>query len=140
MIHICFLATKFGADVQGGSFYATETYGYARATVIMNSKSHNDFRWRVEVTGGLWISIGISSELRQVNEWIEDYDEKAILCMLYPEEDSFEGYIYLGETEIHEHIVISKSDEIQFLFQPKLKKFTILLVRLLILNWLRFWI
>ena len=134
MIHICFLADKFYAAVQGGSFYATETYGYARATVTMNSKSPNDFRWCVEVTGGLWISIGISSGLRQVNEGIEDYDEKAILCILYSEEDSYEGDIYLGKTEIHEDIVISKSDEIQFLFQPKLKKFTILLVRLLILN------
>ena len=74
LILICFLATTYKARTEGGSFYATGKYGYARAAEIMNSKSSNDFRWCLKITSKRWISVGIASTM----VGFKVYSEKSI--------------------------------------------------------------
>ena len=129
LILICFLATTYKALTEGGSFKATERRGYARAAEIMNSKSPNDFRWCLKITGLGWISVGIASTLQQTDKFIGDQDENSfIFC-----HESTKGTIFKGKTKIQEGIDIpflnKREFEIQCRFQPKLKKFSFLLVR-----------
>ena len=113
----------------GGSFEATDYYGYARAAEIMNSKSSNDFRWCLRITGRTWICVGIASTLQRTDIDIYDQDENSIIFFL-----GATGTIYKGKTKIQEGIDIpflndKPEYEIQCRFQPKLKKFSFLFVR-----------
>jgi hypothetical protein len=113
-------STAFRALVDGGSFRPTDNYGFAQAPEAMNSKSSNNVRWSIKLTDESNIYIGIASKLQQDYEWIEHYDENAIV--LFP----CDGMIFTGQTKIRANIIkAKKGDEIHFRFQPKLKKFTI---------------
>ena len=111
--------------MEGGCFRSARHYGYVRATAKMNSKSSNDFRWSVRLTGNArkWMALGIASnELVQneLSEAIIDYDENAIV--FYP----FSGNIWRGTTHIQQvNTYLKSGDEIHFRFQPKIKKFLI---------------
>ena len=110
--------------MEGGNFTATDYCGLARATEAMNSQSVNDFRWSVRITGAEGISIGIATKL-QHDEWLEDYDENAIIYM------PFAGEIHTEKELFQENIIEAKNgDEVHFRFQPKLKKFSISFVSL----------
>ena len=129
LIFIRYLATTYKDRTEGGSLKATDYYGYARAAEIMNSKSPNDFRWCLKITGQ-WISVGIASTLQRTDKYIEDQDENSFIFTVY----NTKGKIYKGKTKIQEGIDIpflndKREFEIQCRFQPKLKKFSFLLVR-----------
>ena len=127
LILICFLATTYKALTEGGSFKATERRGYARAAEIMNSKSLNDFRWCLKITG--WIYVGIASTLQRTDGFIGDQDENSFTFVVVTM-----GTILKGKTAIQVGIDTrilndKREDEIQCRFQPKLKKFSFLFVR-----------
>ena len=109
--------------MEGGHFTSTGEFGYARATEVLNSKCTNDFRWSVALRTDKPIWIGIASKLQRTDDNIKSYDENAILC--YPTGGSF----FQGEiTEGSQNLVAQLGDEIHFIFQSKLKKFSIILV------------
>ena len=119
-----FLATAYHATVEGGHFTTTGDNGYARAMEIMNSKCINDFRWSVVLRTDEPIWIGIASKLQRTDDNIKSYDKTAILC--FPTGGSF----FHGEiSEGSKSLVAQFGDEIHFIFQSKLKKFSIILVR-----------
>ena len=115
--------------MDGGCFRPAQNYGYVRATTMMNSKSSNDFRWSVRLTGDTrkWIGLGIASNELVQKElsgeylfWITHYDENAIA--FHP----FSGSIWIGTTHIQQvNTYLKSGDEIHFRFQPKMKKFLI---------------
>ena len=118
--------------MDGGCFRPAQNYGYVRATTMMNSKSSNDFRWSVRLTGDTrkWIGLGIASnELvhNELSETIYKNDKNAIVY--YP----YFGILGSGKASspwsATQSIPKGKSgDEIQFRFQPKMKKFLISIV------------
>ena len=120
-----FLATAYHATVEGGHFTTTGARGYARATEVMNSKCLNNFRWSVVLrTDKKEIWIGIASKLQQTGCHIKDYDKNVILCL--PTAGSFfHGEILEGAKNLE----CQSGDEIHFIFQSKLKKFSIIMVR-----------
>ena len=95
---------------------------------MMNSKSSNDFRWSVRLTGDTrrWLGLGIASnELIQneLSETIYKNDKNAIVY--YP----YFGIIGSGKTSTQQTTTKVKSgDEIHFRFQPKMKRFLISIV------------
>ena len=110
--------------MEGGHFTTTGDNGFARATKIMNSKCPNNFRWSVVLrTDKIPIWIGIASKLQRTDDNINSYDEHAILC--FPTGGSF----FHGEvSEGAKNLVVGSGNEIHFIFQSKLKKFSIILV------------
>ena len=116
--------------MNGESFKTTEYYAFARVMDIMNTKSSQNFRWSMRLTGDGWIYIGIASKLERKNDCIENYDENSILF------SPFDKIICKGLSKhFPSNIAIAKSgDEIHFRFQPKLKKFSISMVNLIILS------
>ena len=122
------LGVRYNATMEGGCFRSARNFGHVRATAKMNSKSSNDFRWSVRLTGNTrkWMGLGIASnELIQnkLSESIVDYDENPIA--FYP----FSGSIWIGTTHIQQvNTYLKSGDEIHFRFQAKMKKFLILLV------------
>ena len=115
--------------MEGGIFKPTQMgYAFARGMDIMNSKSSSTFRWSVRLTGGIYI--GIASKLERKDAWIEDNDENSII--FHPL--SSPPKIYKGSSESFPSNItnVKRGDEIHFRFQPKLKKFSISLVRLII--------
>ena len=112
----------YKATVEGGSFKSKD-YGWANNTQKMNSKSSNDFRWSVKLIAGVWIGIGIASNLQPLNQCIANYDEHAIIYHPLSSQIS-KGKSYSG-------IDLAKAklgDAIGFRFQAQLKKFSISLV------------
>ena len=109
--------------MEGGHFTSTGDNGHARATGVMNSKCINDFRWSVALRTDKPIWIGIASKLQRTDDNVKTYDKSAILC--FPTGGSF----FQGEiTEGSKNLVAQIGDEIHFIFQSKLKKFSIILV------------
>ena len=103
-------------------------YGYARATSIMSTQSPTDFEWSVKLNGGCNFSVGIASELKRENQYIEEYDQNAILYRSYrgalPD-------IKTGSDAIYDNVMKHKTgDVIRFRFQSKAKKLLIDLVRI----------
>ena len=47
--------------MEAGCFRSARNYGHVRATAKMNSKSSNDFRWSVRLTGNnrKWMGLGM---------------------------------------------------------------------------------
>ena len=88
----------------------------------MNSKSPNDFRWSVRLTGDNLVYIGIASRLQR-NNYVGNYDEYAIIYS--PQH----GKIYKESGRVAIDAIKAESDaEIHFRFQPKLKKFSFSIV------------
>ena len=87
----------------------------------MNSKSSQDFRWSVKLAAGSWANIGIASNLqREKNSIIASQDANAIV------HNPFYGLIVAEKKSIQSNLIKAKpGDEIDFRFQPKLKKFSI---------------
>ena len=116
--------------MEAGCFRSARNYGHVRATAKMNSKSSNDFRWSVRLTGNnrKWKGLGIASnELVQneLSEMIIDYDENAIAYMYHPFYHPA-GNKWRGRTHIQQvNTYLKSGDEIHFRFQPKMKKFLI---------------
>ena len=109
--------------MEGGHFTATDDNGHARATEVMNSKCINDFRWSVALRTDEPIWIGIATKLQRTDDNIKTYDRNAIL--VFPTGGSF----FQGEiTEGAKNLVAQSGDEIHFIFQSKLKTFSIILV------------
>ena len=129
---ICFLATQFGGNVEGGSFKSTQDFGFVRAKETLNSNATKDFRWSVWLTGGgisgESLYIGIASKLHRTNEFIGANDEDAIFV------NPHYGNLWKGRTMVPSSmnqrtaIKAKSGDEIHFRFQPKLKKFSISIV------------
>ena len=101
----------------------------------MNSKSSTNFRWSVRLTDDDdddddWY-IGIASKLEQKDDYIENYDKNSIFF------SPSTSQIYKGSLlGLPSNITNATSgDEFHFKFQPKLKKYSISLVRLIILSW-----
>ena len=115
--------------MEGGNFKATEDFAFSRSSK-MSSKSSKNIRWSVRVNNSYYIWVGIASKLKLKDDWIESYDENSILFA------PFNSKIYKGLSQtLPSNITNAKSgDEIHFRFQPKLKKFSISLVRLIILS------
>ena len=92
---------------------------------MMNSKSSNDFRWSVRLTGNTckWIGLGIASNKlvqNKLSEIINYEDTNAIVY--YPQG----GYIQGNNLyQTYKSRNATSGDEIHFRFQPKLKKFFI---------------
>ena len=113
--------------MKGESFKTTEELGVSRVMDIMNTKSSQNFRWSIRLTGNGWIYIGIASKLERMNDYIENYDRNSILfCPLNRK-------IYKGSSRTNKlsdtiTCTAKNGDEIHFRFQPKLKKFSISLV------------
>ena len=88
----------------------------------MNSNSANDFQWSVMIKEG-WIRTGITSELQRKKGWIEDFDENAIIY------SPCYGTIWKNKRKVQGDITkLESGDEIHFKFSPKLKKFSISIV------------
>ena len=87
---------------------------------VMNSKSPNDFRWSIRLTGDTSIGIGIASQLQRKENFVVNYDEYAILYYRCT------GIIYHKSKNIE--IDIECGGEIHFRFQPKQKKFSFAIV------------
>ena len=90
----------------------------------MNSKCSNNFRWSVVLrTNEKAVWIGIASKLQRKKDTIKSYDQKAIFFV--PAAGSF----FHGEiTEGAQNLQMGSGDEIHFIFQSKLKKFSIIMV------------
>ena len=109
----------------------------------MNSKSSNDFRWSIRITGvadnmlrgrdpcgGCGFSIGIASKFQHQKDYIINYDTNAISF------EPYSGYILKGKNlmkvaDIQRSTIMkpaNSGDEIHFRFQSKLKKLSISLV------------
>jgi len=122
-------STTYKARTQGGSFEATGSWGYARAAEIMNSKSSNDFRWCLKITGRWFVSVGIASTLQLIDEYIHHQDENSLI--FWCSWSNLKGKIFKGKTVIKEGIDApflndKREFEIRCRFQPKLKKFSFL--------------
>ena len=119
------LGAGYNATMEGGCFRSAKNYGYVRATTMMNSKSSNDFRWSVRLTGNTckWIGLGIASNKlvqNKLSEIINYEDTNAIVY--YPQG----GYIQGNNLyQTYKSRNATSGDEIHFRFQPKLKKFFI---------------
>ena len=127
------LATAYKANVEGGNFKTAVNFGSVRATEVMNCKSPNDFRWSARLTSGSPLEtspktyIGITSELQARDDWVESYDENSIICSPLGKWIVVEGLLSNFSSQILPRA--TSGDEIHFKFQPKLKKFSISLVR-----------
>ena len=112
------------ATIDGGTFKSSNGASYARASEVMNSKSPNDFRWSVRITGHVFdFYIGIASKLERKTNFIGSYDEYAII---YAAQD---GSIRKQRNSVCINTSKAKSgEEIHFRFQPKLKKISLTLV------------
>ena len=111
--------------MEGGHITTTGDNGYARATEVMNSKCSNNFRWSVILrTDEKAVWMGIASKLQPIEDKITSYDQKAILFV--PAAGSF---FHGGITEGAQNLEMGSGDEIHFIFQSKLKKFSIIIVR-----------
>ena len=109
--------------MEGGHFKTTGDNGYARATEVMNSKCSNNFRWSILLrTKKIPIWIGIASKLQHTDDTINSYDKNAILCL------PTVGSIFHRETIAGTNLKLKSGDAIHFIFQSKLKKFSIILV------------
>ena len=109
-----------------GIFKADGQYGYARAAVVMSTRSETDFEWSVKLLCSTPIRVGIASQLKLENTDIFDYDRNAILYSSYHKLG-----ISVGQNKIHLHPAQHKSgDVIHFRFQPQAKKFYIRSVRI----------
>ena len=90
---------------------------------MINSKSPNDFRWSVRLTGGNRIYIGIASQLQRKSAFVGNYDQYAIIY------SPAYGTIHKDRNQIQiETIKAESGGEIHFRFQPKLKKFSFSIV------------
>ena len=137
-ILICFQATTYNATVDGGTFnqidlrtkrgkFLGNTFGFARATEVMNSKSPNVFRWSIRLPRDPPIYIGIASKLQRENTFIANYDEYAIIYC------PNNGLISIGREgnkilSNAKAIEFERGEAIHFRFQPKLKKFSFAMV------------
>ena len=104
---------------------ATDDYGYARATEVMNTKTFHDIRWSVKITSReSWIDIGIATKLKQKYDVFGEFDENAIIY------ESIFGRtgIWRGNNMIYNISDHDPGDEIHFRFQPKSKTFLISMV------------
>ena len=110
-----------------GIFKSLLNYGHARATNVMSTQSPTDFEWSVKLVGGWNFSVGIASQLKRDSQFIQRYDQNAILYR------SYEGPlpdIKIGSRVIHSNVTKHKTgDVIRFRFQPHAKKLIIDLVR-----------
>ena len=114
----------------GGVFKRNGDFAYARAAEEMSTKSETDFEWSVKIYDYCCFAIGIASKLKRANEWIEDYDQNAILLSF----DSDSQCILEGSIEDQKsHANIKHNpmsgDVIRFRFEPQRKKLVIDLVR-----------
>ena len=128
-VSICFKATVYNGTVDGKTFKAGEnSFSFARATEIMNSKSNNEFRWSVRTTGRVFnFYIGIATHLERTNGFIGHYDKYAITYSPY------DGRICKGGAILQNCFAKVKSgDEMHLRFQPKLKKFSVSVVLILL--------
>ena len=123
-ILIYFQAMAHNAIIDGGTFKSSNEASYARAREVMNSKSPNEFRWSVRITGHVFdFYIGIASKLDPKSYFIGNYDEHAII---YAPHD---GSIHKEKNQVSINASKAKSgEEIHFRFQPKLKKISLTLV------------
>ena len=110
-----------------GLFKSLENYGHARATNDMSTQSSTDFEWSVKLVSGWNFCVGIASQLKRENIFINTNDQNAILYR------SYEGHkpdIKVGSYIIHRDVTKHKTgDVIRFRFQPQSKKLLIDLVR-----------
>ena len=111
----------------GGVFKRNGDFAYARAAEEMSTKSETDFEWSVKIYDYCCFAIGIASKLKRANEWIEDYDQNAIMLSI----DSDSPFISEGSIEIHANIKHNPitGEVIRFRFEPQRKKLVIDLVR-----------
>ena len=116
--------------MEGGIFKPTKDWAFARGIDIMNSKSSKTFRWSVRLTDNGGFFTGIASKLKGSNAWIDGYDKNSILFSL------FESKIYKGLSKSFPSNItnVKSGDEVHFRFQPKLKKFSITFVGLIIFS------
>ena len=126
-IQFVFKASAWHAYVKNGIF-KSDSFGYARATNIMSTKSETDFEWSVKLFGGPDFSVGIASKFRPflstVNtlncNLIYTYDQNAIMY------SSYNADIRVGENSIHANLMEHQSEDvIKFRFQPRTKKLLI---------------
>ena len=111
-----------------GIFKTSRACGYARVTTVMSTESSTDFEWSVKLVGGWNFYVGIASQLKQRNEYIETYDRNAILYRSYKDH---KPDIQVGSHVIHPDVTKHKTgDVIRFRFQPHAKKLLIDLVRI----------
>ena len=119
------LATAYRATVKVGNFKTAANFGSVRATEVMNCKSSNNFRWSVRLeNSGTYI--GITSKLQARDAWVESYDQNSIIYL------PLDKLIWYKGKSSFKCRILSKAtsgDEIHFKFQPKLKNFSISLVR-----------
>ena len=111
-----------------GIFKRNDGRSSARASEIMSTKSETDFEWSVKLIGDRWFHVGIASQLKRENSFINNYDQNAILYR------SYDGYsvISIGSNVIHENLPEQETgDVIMFRFEPQRKKLVIDLVRIL---------
>ena len=66
-----------------GIFKAYGQYGYARAAVVMSTRSETDCEWSVKLLCDFPIRVGIASQLKLEQTNIFDYDVNAILYSSY---------------------------------------------------------
>ena len=109
-----------------GTFKSSGKFGYARVTTVMSTQSPIDFEWSIKLVGG-WFCVGITSQLKRENKYIEEYDENAIIYRSY-EGHKFKPDIKIGSNIIYRDVQESGS-VIRFRFQPHAKKLLIDLVR-----------
>ena len=89
----------------------------------MNSKSPNDFRWSIRLTGDERIYIGITSQEQSEDSFVCNYDKYAIIY------SSYHGKIVKESNTIEIDANKAEPDGvIHFRFQPKLKKFSLSIV------------
>ena len=112
-----------------GIFKRTDTYGYARAAVVMSTQSETVFEWSVKVLCNSPFRVGIACQLRQEAIEIYYYDENAILYGTH--KGISNPGITVGSNQIHSYPAITKDgDVVHFRFQPKTKQLVVRLVRI----------
>ena len=110
-----------------GIFKRSGSYGSTRATNIMSTRSTSDFEWSVKLICSDFYGfyVGIASIFKLENEYIQEYDETAILYY------SFLSTIKSRKNTIHSNLPkLTTGDIIRFRFQPQTKNLIIELVRI----------
>ena len=111
-----------------GRFKSSGNPGYARATNVMSTQSSTDIEWSVKLVAGWNFCIGIASQLKRENKFIQTYDQNAILYRCF---EPHLPDIKIGSNVIYPDVKKHKTgDVIRFRFQPHAKKLLIDLVKI----------
>ena len=112
-------------------FKSSDDYGFARAKNVMSTRSPTDFEWSVKLIGGSSFCVGIASELKREDSFIDEYDSNAILYYCWGSDWESEIAFGIGHATVHSNLKEYESgDVIRFRFQPQTKKLLIDLVSL----------